>query len=192
MYAVATQWQRNPGVDPLWLVVSETHRDPLDSEGPRRFTESLSAAHWEGVRILHVAYAHRIAIEESQSDYTACATGDAAVSDTTAPAPDQGHPLASVAPTAPPPAPQWSPDAPAMRFWFGHPGDSDAVAIVILGGDYVPYDGEQVPAADPDPDGVREHLEADGSLCVRHSTGEACWAPRPDVTQHRPATWYLP
>ena len=45
-------------------------------------------------------------------------------------------------------------------------------------------------AAEPDRQPV--HQRPDGSLCVRHTTSEACWAPRPDISQHRPATWYLP
>ena len=183
LYAVAVLWQRNPGGDPPWLVVSETHRDPLHSDGPRRFDQALAAAHWDAVLTLHTAYAQRIASEESRSDYGACEiratparAGTAASS-----APDQDHPLASLAPAAPSPPPQWTPDASGTRFWLGRPGDPGAVAIVILGGDRVPYDGEQVPAVDPAPGDVREHLEDVGGGFITHcrdlpNEERTCWA----------------
>ena len=183
LYAVAALWQRNPGGDPPWLVVSETHRDPLHSDGPRRFDQALAAAHWDAVLTLHTAYAQRIASEESRSDYGACEiratparAGTAASS-----APDQDHPLASLAPAAPSAPPQWTPDASGTRFWLGRPGDPGAVAIVILGGDRVPYDGEQVPAVDPAPGDVREHLEDVGGGFITHcrdlpNEERTCWA----------------
>ena len=47
-------------------------------------------------------------------------------------------------------------------------------------------------AADPDRQRQPAYARPDGSVCVRHAAGEACWARRPDVVMHRPAFWYVP
>ena len=180
LYAVAAQWQRNPGGNPPWLMVSETHRDPLHNDGPQRFGHALAGAEWGHVLVLHTAYKGRIAVEEAQTDYSACelrAPPDPATVSST----QDSNPLAALAPAAPAPPPQWAPSDTVARFWIGRPGEPGTVAIAVIGGDHVPYDGEDVPAADPSPGDVRLHVEDVGGGLITHcrdlSNGRpTCWA----------------
>ena len=170
LYAVATRWERNAAGDPPWLVMSETHRDPLADDGAARFATALGASEWGSVSVLHGAYEGRIAGEESRSDYSACAPR---------PRPTAALPTRLVSFTAPP---EWTPGAPAARFWIGTPGLPDATAIVIIGGDRVPYDGERVPVRDSAPDEVYEsRADSGGGAVVTHcrdlpNGGSTCWA----------------
>ena len=169
LYAVATRWNRNPAGDPPWLVVSETHRDPLSGDRASQFASALAGAPWDGILTLHRTYGSRIASEESQSNYTACAPR---------PIPEpaaSSYPVSTV-------RPQWTPAAPGARFWIGSPELPGSTAIVIIAGDRVPYDGERVPASDPAPEDVREGPMdiGDGTFvthCRTLANGRVtCWA----------------
>ena len=96
LYAVATRWARNPAGDPPWLVISETHRDPLAADGPTEFNRVIAGTEWG--RIPYPPQRLRAAASSVRSRVPTTLAADRA--------PPRSHRLATTVSTTPPP--QWT------------------------------------------------------------------------------------